>query len=134
MVSTYPEVGAVMEYGLKKDFVRAINYHTLAYTGKGGREFKRDSSNVTTIPDIMKLIAEQNGFLRPSDFSPIAAPHPLCESNTYLLMTQDGGDPIPVPRLMEEGRYPEVLENVAVLRADDSLQTGSVDKTGRQSC
>ncbi|MHC5056977.1 MAG: hypothetical protein ACYTKD_20045 [Planctomycetota bacterium] len=116
------EVGEILSFGIERHFVRSVNYHTLAFTGSGGRDFARDHENVTTLPDIMKLIEAQSEFMRMSDFSPIPAPHPLCESNTYLLMTSDGKPPIPVPRLMEKGKYPEVFENVAVLRPDDRLR------------
>jgi uncharacterized radical SAM superfamily Fe-S cluster-containing enzyme len=117
------EVGAVLDLGMRLPFVRGVTYHTMVYTGKGGKFFPRDSRSVITVPDIMRLLDEQTGGrVAMRDFTPIPAPHPLCETNTYMLMTDDGQPPIPLSRIVPADRYFDLVVNQAILRPDDKLQ------------
>jgi 7,8-dihydro-6-hydroxymethylpterin dimethyltransferase len=116
------EVGAVLDLGMSLPFVRGVTYHTLVYTGKGGKHFPRDSRTVVTTPDIMRLLDEQTGGrIGMRDFSPIPAPHPLCETNTYVLMPEEGA-PIPLTRVVPKDKYFELVVNQAILRPDDRLE------------
>lgn len=117
------EVGQVFELAMGLPFVRGVTYHTLVYTGKGGKNLPRDPATIITIPDIMRLLDEQtSGVLRRRDFSPIPAPHPLCETNAYMLVCDDGGSPQALSRLVPPGRYRDLVENQAILRPDDQLE------------
>ena len=55
------------------------------------------------------------------DFAPIPAPHPLCETNAYLLMPEVGA-PIPLTRVVPRERYFELVVNQAILRPDERLE------------
>jgi uncharacterized radical SAM superfamily Fe-S cluster-containing enzyme len=116
------EVGQVFDLGMRLPFVRGVTYHTMVYTGKGGKHFPRDSRTVITTPDIMRLLDQQTGGrLAMADFTPIPAPHPLCETNTYMLMP-DEGLPIPLSRVVPRDRYYELVVNQAILRPDERLE------------
>ena len=116
------EVGQVLDLGMRLPFVRGVTFHTMVYTGKGGKHFPRDARVVITTPDIMKLLANQTqGRLTMADFTPIPAPHPLCETNVYMLMPEEG-EPIPLSRIVPKERYFDLVVNQAILRPDDRLE------------
>jgi uncharacterized radical SAM superfamily Fe-S cluster-containing enzyme len=92
------ELGAFLELGLARDFIRSVELHTMTFTGQSGASFDR-AGRYTTHDVLVDIERQTAGALRVSDFVPSPAAHPLCYLVTYLLRMPDGRW-LPFPRFM----------------------------------
>ncbi|MFH0901151.1 MAG: radical SAM protein [Pseudomonadota bacterium] len=104
------------------DNILSVIVQPAAYTGDGGGRFApHNPAGILTIPDVIRLLAEQSdGCLRRGDFLPMPCSHPSCFALTYLLDTEDGFTPL--PRFLELDRYLCMIANRATIRTDDDLE------------
>ncbi len=106
----------------EKDFILSLMFQPAAYVGQGGAKFSpHDPLDVLTIPDVVKLIAEQSrGRLRADDFLPLPCSHPSCFALTYLLSSGDSF--VPFPRFIDMDRYLQLISNRGTIRPDEEFE------------
>ncbi len=135
------EIGDILRLAMARPNIRHVEVHTMTYTGPGGVQF--DRSGRISIREVLARIEQTtDGWLRPSDFVPSPAAHPLCYQIAYLLLDPAGGPPVPFARFiaretlvgcLREHLYMEptrVLE-VALREAIDRLWTEGGDDAER---
>lgn len=102
------EVGPVIEFGLRHPAVRGVMFQPVTHTG---RHPDHDPLQRMTIPDVLRAIdGQMEGTFRSSDFVPIPCCQPACSSVTYAYLG-DGGEVIPLPRVLEVDRYLDYITN-----------------------
>lgn len=100
------EMGDLVRLALRKPFVRSVEFHTMTFTGQGGRGFARES-RMDPYEALSAVESQTNGLLKISDFVSHPGAHPLCYQVSYLLSLEHGAW-IPFTRFME----PHVLRNM----------------------
>ncbi|OFX23136.1 MAG: hypothetical protein A2V77_01565 [Anaeromyxobacter sp. RBG_16_69_14] len=110
------EVPRVLDRLLGHESIVSLMVQPLAYVGRAWQ--RADLSDRLTIPEVVELLAAgSRGRLERSDFTPLPRSHPSCFCLTYLLSTADGGV-VPVPRILPEDVYLELIKNQALLNTD----------------
>ncbi|MGA1871485.1 MAG: radical SAM protein [bacterium] len=105
------EIGKVMEYFLKKDFLKSIMFQPIVFTNP---RLEYDISKVITISDIAKEIAHgTNGVIKETDIINLPCSHPLCFALTYLLKL-DNGEYLPIPGIVPVDKYLDLIKNKAM--------------------
>src|SRR5690606_20884374 len=84
------EIGDVVNFALKHDFVTSVTIQPAAYTGAGGTQFPGDAMKRLTQVDIHNLLAEQTDWIKKEDFLPIPCSHPSCYTASYMLKLENG--------------------------------------------
>jgi len=115
------ELGAVIDFAFKHDFVTSVTIQPAAYTGAGGTAFPQDAMNRLTQFDVHKLLEEQTDWLKKEDFLPIPCSHPSCYTACYVLKL-DNGKYVPLTHFGDVAVYLNMLTNRAILEADDRAQ------------
>lgn len=100
------------------DQVLSMMVQPLAHTGRAPTNYTFDPLDVLTIPDVVRLLADSSaGVLTQEDFSPLPCSHPTCFALTYLMKTE-GGELVPLPRVVETESYLDIIKNQALLSTD----------------
>jgi 7,8-dihydro-6-hydroxymethylpterin dimethyltransferase len=115
------EVGALVEFAFRHDFITSVTFQPAAFTGEGGTAFPHDPLSRITQVDMHRLLAEQTDWLKPEDFLPIPCSHPSCYSTCYVLKSQ-AGTLTPLTRLGDLAAFLDALTNRGILVADASSQ------------
>jgi hypothetical protein len=111
------EVPDVLDLLLREDNVVSVMVQPLARTDRARRRAPGDPLDAITTPEVIGLLADgSRGLLARTDFSPLPCSHPSCFALTYLLRTETGL--VPLPRLIEESVYLDVIKNQALLNTD----------------
>jgi tetraether lipid synthase len=114
------ELGAVILYGLKTNYIRGINIQPLAYWGKS-EAVKSDQR--LTISGITKLIEKQTAsMIRQSDFIPLPC-NVERVAITYLL--KNGVEFIPITRNADIKKYLSLINNTFAFKVQDVLREAS---------
>jgi len=101
------EVGAIVEFGIKHPAVRGVAFQPVTHAG---RYVDFDPMDRTTIPDVIKGIADQTkGMFRSDDFVPVPCCHPSCRVATYAYI--DGDEVTPLPRVLDVDDYLDYVSN-----------------------
>lgn len=104
------EVGKIVRFGLEHPAVRGINFQPAFHAGRFG---EHDPRQRMTIPDVLKLIAEQtDGLFAVADFVPVPCCFPTCNSVTYAYV--DGETVLPLPRILDVDDYLDYVTNRVV--------------------
>ena len=104
------EVGQIVRFGLDHPAVRGINFQPAFHAGRFGAH---DPLQRMTIPDILKLIAEQTeGLFTVADFVPVPCCFPTCNAVTYAYV--DGDTVTPLPRILDVDDYLDYITNRVV--------------------
>lgn len=105
------EVGAIVKFGLEREWVRGASFQPAAFVGRSVRP--EDLEQRATIPDVVKGIVEQTGGLfREDDFLPVPCAHPNCHLITFLY--RGPGGPVPIPRLIDVPGNMDLIANTLV--------------------
>lgn len=112
------ELGEVVEFALKHDFVTSVTIQPAAYTGAGGTAFPQDQLNKLTQYDIHKLLEEQIDWIKKEDFLPIPCSHPSCYTATYLLKVDDNKF-APLTSFGDVSSYLDAVTNRAIIGGGD---------------
>jgi hypothetical protein len=115
------ELGAVVDFAFKHDFVTSVTIQPAAYTGAGGTSFPSDPMNRLTQVDIHKLLEAQTKWLKKEDFLPIPCSHPSCYTATYLLKLNDGRL-APLTAFGDVSTYLDMVTNRAIIEADSTAE------------
>lgn len=108
------ELGAILDFAFKHDFVTSVTIQPMAYTGAGGSQFPQNPLNKLTQVDIHRLIEKQTSWLKASDFLPIPCSHPSCYTACYVLKL-DNGKLAPLTQFGEISTYLDMLTNRAII-------------------
>jgi uncharacterized radical SAM superfamily Fe-S cluster-containing enzyme len=112
------EIGAIVKFALAHPAVRGINFQPVFHSG---RHPSFDPLQRTTIPDLLKAIeAQTNGLFTVSDFVPVPCCFPTCNSVTYAYM--EGGEVIPLPRILNVDDYLDYITNRAVADLSEDVK------------
>ena len=115
------EIGAVVDFAFKHDFVTSVTIQPAAYTGAGGTSFPQDPLNRLTQYDVHKLLESQTSWLKKEDFHPIPCSHPSCYTASYFLKLDDG-KMVPLTSFGDVSTYLNMVTNRAILDADDKAK------------
>ncbi len=108
------ELPAVLDLLFRHDGIASLMVQPLAGFGAS----PGDPLDAITIPEVVsRLASASRGVLREADFTPLPCSHPTCFALTYLLKTEAGAL-VPLPSLVEPGRYLDVIANQAMLNTD----------------
>lgn len=108
------ELPGVLELLFSMDHILSIMVQPLARAGRAAKSGLRP----VTIPETVKRLADASGgVLLPTDFTPLPCSHPSCFALTYLLKAGDGRY-VPLPRLLEESGYLDLIKNQALVGTD----------------
>jgi uncharacterized radical SAM superfamily Fe-S cluster-containing enzyme len=109
------EVGSVLDLLFERDNILSAMFQPTAYCGRAGSGNGHDPMDVVTIPEVIRLIADQSsGRLKGSDFNPLPCSHPSCFALTYILKCVDGSF-VPLPRIIQPEDYLDIIKNQALL-------------------
>ncbi|MCK5057580.1 MAG: radical SAM protein [Candidatus Aminicenantes bacterium] len=122
----HKEIGKVVQYFLKKDFIRSLMFQPIVFANPG---LEYDVEKVITIPGIAaEIAAGSGGIIRESDIINLPCSHPTCFALTYLLKLDNStggeGEYIPIPRLVEVEQYLDTIKN----RTAPGLESESYEK------
>ena len=124
------EIGRIVHMAMQRPHVRHIEVHTMTYTGPGGAQF--DRSGRISIREVLARIEETTqGWLRPDDFVPSPAAHPLCYQIAYCLLDPDGGLPVPFARFVDRKTIVDCLSEHLYLEPTRKLEVairGAIDR------
>lgn len=113
------EIGDILRYGLKHPAVLGINYQPVTFAGRCLNQ--HNPLDRITVPDVLHAIEVQTeGLFRISDFRPVPCPHPTCSACTYAFV--DGGQVIPITRLLNVDDYLDFATNHSLPDLSDELQ------------
>lgn len=97
------QIGDIIRFAIENsDVIRGVNFQPISFCGRAGYNAKRR----ITVPDVIHRLAHQTKILKPKDFYPAAVLTPLlneyapaschfsCGTATYLLVNNDGVEPI----------------------------------------
>ncbi len=82
------EIGDIVRYILRNDFVVSSEIHTVTFTGQSAGGFERNAR--LTVPDVIADITEKNKNITKNDFLPSPCAHPLCYTTCSLLKLNNG--------------------------------------------
>jgi uncharacterized radical SAM superfamily Fe-S cluster-containing enzyme len=105
------EVGEIIRFGIEHPAVTGVFYQPVTHTGR----FLPDSDPLRklTNSDVIEAIAEQlPEWFRADDFVSVPCCSPSCRSATFALY--DGGDVVPLTRLVDVEDYLDYVTNRAV--------------------
>jgi uncharacterized radical SAM superfamily Fe-S cluster-containing enzyme len=108
------ELGDVVNFALKHDFVTSVTIQPAAYTGLGGTSFPQDHMNKLTQVDIHRLLEQQTDWMKASDFLPIPCSHPSCYTASYMIKL-DNGKFVPLTAFGDVSTYLDALTNRAII-------------------
>lgn len=101
------EVGDIIRFGLKHPAVRGINFQPAFHAGRHG---EHDPMQRMTIPDVLRLIAEEtHEVFCVDDFTPVPCCFPTCNSVTYAYV--EGDTVLPLTRLLNMDDYLDYIAN-----------------------
>lgn len=113
------EMGSILRCGLEHPAVLGVSYQPVAYAGRSGNSV--DPLRRITVPDVLHALERQTeGLFRATDFLPVPCPHPTCSACTYAFV--DGGQVIPIPRILNVGDYLDFITNRALPAVSAELQ------------
>jgi uncharacterized radical SAM superfamily Fe-S cluster-containing enzyme len=105
------ELPAILDLLFRHDGIASLMVQPLAGFGAS----PGDPLDAITIPEVVqRLAAGSGGVLSERDFTPLPCSHPTCFALTYLLRTTSG-TLVPLPSLVDAGRYLDVIANQAIL-------------------
>jgi uncharacterized radical SAM superfamily Fe-S cluster-containing enzyme len=123
------ELGALLNLGLSRDFIRSIELHTMTFTGQGGTSFDR-AGRYSTYDVLLDIERQTAGALAVTDFVPSPAAHPLCYLVTYLLRMPDGRW-LPFPRFMQGDDLRAMLAGALYLEPGPEMERSLQDIINR---
>jgi hypothetical protein len=105
------ELGAVVKFGLEREWVRGISFQPATYVGRHVNP--ADLENRVTMPDVVKgIVAQTGGIFREDDFLPLPCAHPNCHMMTFVW--RGAGGPIPVGRILDIRSNLDLVANTIV--------------------
>lgn len=108
------EIGEIVKFGIEQKMVRGVTFQPVTNVG---RHEDFDALNRTTVPDVIRAIAEQtDGLFERNDFVPLPC-HSDCISMTYAYIK--GKKVKPLPRYIDVRSYLDVVGNQSNFRIDD---------------
>jgi uncharacterized radical SAM superfamily Fe-S cluster-containing enzyme len=114
--------GEALQVLLSHENVLSLMVQPVTHTGRAVSFGPADPCDVLTIPDVVKLLAEQSrGVLQYADFVPLPCSHPSCFALCYLLSTGNG-EWTPFRRFVDFDRYLSLLANRGTMRPDGQLE------------
>ncbi|MFH1230606.1 MAG: hypothetical protein V1709_03825, partial [Planctomycetota bacterium] len=104
------EIKEILRLFLNSDNILSLMIQPMAYAGQG-KNFTHKVTERITIPDAIKLVAENSGgLIKEEDFLSLPCSHPLCFSLTFLLKLSSGGF-IPINRFVKLDEYFDSIKN-----------------------
>jgi uncharacterized radical SAM superfamily Fe-S cluster-containing enzyme len=114
------EIGDILMFGLEHPAVLGVNYQPVTFAGRCLGPI--DALRRTTLTDVLHALqAQTKGLFQVSDFRPVPCPHPTCSACTYAFI--DGGQVIPIPRLLNVDDYLDLVSNRSVPDLSSELQS-----------
>ena len=108
------EIGEIVKFGIEQKMVRGVTFQPVTNVGRH-KDF--NALDRTTVPDVIRAIAEQTDeMFRKSDFVPLPC-HSDCISMTYAYIK--GKKVKPLPRYIDVKSYLDVVGNQINFRIDD---------------
>jgi uncharacterized radical SAM superfamily Fe-S cluster-containing enzyme len=108
------EIGEIVKFGVAQKMIRGVTFQPITHVG---RHSDFNPTDRTTVPDVIKAIAEQtDGMFRAGDFVPLPC-HSDCISVTYAYIK--GKKVKPLPRYLDVKAYLDVIGNQINFRVDD---------------
>jgi uncharacterized radical SAM superfamily Fe-S cluster-containing enzyme len=99
-----------------RDHVLSVMFQPLVHAGRGARIPR--GPEAITLPDVLRGIHRAcGGRVHAEDFSPLPCSHPACFSLAYYLRVE-GGEFLPLRRLVESDRYLDMLQNRGIPGSD----------------
>jgi uncharacterized radical SAM superfamily Fe-S cluster-containing enzyme len=124
------EVGDILRFGLQEPAVLGISYQPVTFAGRCAGA---DPLNRTTVTDVLLgLEVQTEGLLQKRGFIPVPCPHPDCSACTYLYV--DGGEIVPLTRLVNVDDYLEFVTNRAAFDLSDEIKQALEGLRARSSC
>ncbi len=111
------QVGEIVEFGMKSDYIRGVNFQPVAFFGRGTRESLK---NRVTLSGIRRDIEVQTGgIFKREDIVPLP-----CNVDrvavTYAIKNGDGY--VPITSKIKVGDYVELIDNTMDFRAEDVVK------------
>jgi uncharacterized radical SAM superfamily Fe-S cluster-containing enzyme len=108
------EIGAIVQFGVEQKMVRGVTFQPIT---NSGRHDDFDPIDRTTVPDVIKAVAEQTeGMFRATDFVPLPC-HSDCISMTYAYV--QGKKVKPLTRYIDVKSYLDVIGNQINFKIED---------------
>lgn len=108
------EIGAIVKFAIGEKMVRGVTFQPVTNVGR------HDTFNAlhrTTVPDVIRAVAEQTeGMFQATDFVPLPC-HSDCISMTYAYVK--GNKVRPLPRYIDVKAYLDVIGNQINFRVED---------------
>jgi 7,8-dihydro-6-hydroxymethylpterin dimethyltransferase len=105
------EVGAVVQFGLERPWVRGVSFQLASYCGR--HLDPQDLEKRATMPDVVKgIVAQTGGLIAESDFYPLPCAHPNCHLLAYIY--RGGSSPVPINRLIDVTKHLDLIANSIV--------------------
>src|SRR5262249_39562065 len=109
--SNLHEVGRIVQFGLKRRFIRGVSFQLATYCGRHVDPL--DLERRATMPDLVKaLVAQTSGLLEEKDFYPLPCAHPNCHMMAYLY--RGSGQPTPISRIIDMERHMDLIANSVI--------------------
>ncbi|MBQ16165.1 MAG: molybdenum cofactor biosynthesis protein MoaA [Planctomycetaceae bacterium] len=130
------ELGAIVEYGLKRSWVTGISLQPATYSGR--HVLPEMIENRITFPEVVSLIESQtNGLFTADDFMPLPCAHPNCHTLSYAYRSGDRA--IPLLRFIDARHNTDLLANGITFnrpRARELIETylGRLGCCGPEGC
>jgi uncharacterized radical SAM superfamily Fe-S cluster-containing enzyme len=113
------EVGPIIEFGLEHPAIFGVNFQPAFHSG---RHLAHNPLERMTIPDVIRLVAEQtDGMFVKDDFVPVPCCFPTCNSVTYAYV--EGDTVIPLPRILNVDDYLDYITNRAMISIPADVRT-----------
>ena len=107
------EIGAIIRFGVEHPAVSGVFLQPVTHSGRYLED--SDPLHKLTNSDVIEAIAAQlPEWFRPDDFVPVPCCSPSCRSATFALYDGDGGDLVPLPRLVDVDEYLGYVTNRAL--------------------
>ena len=106
------EVGAIVEFGLARPYVRGVSFQLATYCGR--HVDPGDLEKRVTMPDVVKNLVSQTaaGILKESDLYPLPCAHPNCHMMAYLY--RGGAQPTPINRIIDISKHMDLIANSVI--------------------
>ncbi|VAW81954.1 hypothetical protein MNBD_GAMMA12-1970 [hydrothermal vent metagenome] len=118
------ELGRFIELTLTRPNIRHLEFHTITFTGQGGKSFDPERKTRISMHEVLERIEQQcDGVIVKSDFMPSACAHSLCYQVCYLLVDPEGGAPVPFLRFMDKAQLYDCLKDELYLEPSAKLET-----------
>jgi hypothetical protein len=113
------EIGRIIKFGIEHPGVFGVNFQPAFHAG---RYMAHNPLERLTIPTLIELVeAQTEGMFVKNDFVPVPCCFPTCNSVTYAYV--EGGDVLPLPRILKVDDYLDYITNRAIISISDEVKT-----------